>query len=424
MLVSKNDREVLRALASQIAEIATLPDQKETTSLWKALNGLKPKRPMVMIDQIPWHEMNVDDELTVLAENDFCRALETRLRRTLYCWHHMRADMVVEPEIEISKVIHGMDFGLQRVEKRAETDPSNDVVSHYYIDQLATEEDLDKIKIPEVVLDCEATDRAEAMAHEVFDGVLGVRMKGPVPCFAVWDRITEWHGAETTLWDLIDRPEHMHSIMSKLTEANLAMLDQLEEKGLLGCGQVTVHCTGAYTDELPAPGFDPEHPRTMDLWTFGMAQIFSEVSPAMHKEFELDYAQKWFERFGLGYYGCCEPLHNKIDLIDQLPRVRKISMSPWVDVEKGAEAISGRYVFSRKPSPAFLADAWDPEAVERDLRETLDRCNEHGCPLELILKDISTVAYQPQRLWEWSNIAMKVVGGVREETRLRAANAT
>ena len=32
-----------------------------------------------------------------------------------------------------------------------------------------------------------------------------------------------------------------------------------------------------------------------------------------------------------------------------------------------------------------------------------------GCHVELIMKDISTVRYQPQRLWEWAAIAMEVV---------------
>jgi hypothetical protein len=188
------------------------------------------------------------------------------------------------------------------------------------------------------------------------------------------------------------------------------MLDQLEEKGLLGFGQSTIHCTGAFTDELPALGFDPQKPRGIDLWTCGMAQIFSTVSPAMHKEFEIDYAALWYDRFGLGYYGCCEPLEDKIDIIRELPRVRKISMSPWVDMDKGAERIGRDFVFSRKPNPAFLAwDTWRPEAVEEDLRETLETCKRYGCPVEFILKDISTVHYEPQRLWEWVDIAMKVV---------------
>ncbi len=83
-----------------------------------------------------------------------------------------------------------------------------------------------------------------------------------------------------------------------------------------------------------------------------------------------------------------------------------------VDIEKGAEGIGRNYVFSRKPSPAFLAgDTWNPQAVEKDLRSVLEVCSRHGCPVEFILKDISTVRYQPQRLWEWADIAMKVVRG-------------
>ena len=411
MLVNKKDRDILRTLAGQVAEIAVLPVQQETISLWKALNGLKPVRPMVMIDQIPWHEMDVDGELALQTEDDFCRSLETRLRRTLYSWRHMRADMVVEPVLDVPKVIRGMGFGIQTVEKRAVGDPKNSVVGHYYIDQLKTEEDVRKIRTPEVVLDEEATARAQEKAHELFDGILAVRMQGCLPNFAPWDVIVQWHGVEESLFDLLDRPEFIHSIMSRLTDAQLSMLDQLEEQGLLGFGQGTIHCSGAHTDELPASGFDPRHPRAKDLWTCGMAQIFSTVSPAAHQEFELDYAVRWYSRFGLVYYGCCEPLDDKIGIIRKIPHVRKISMSPWVDVDKGAERIGRDFVFSRKPTPALLAgDTWKPDPVERDLRDTLERCTRHGCPVEFILKDISTVRYQPQRLWEWADVAMRVVG--------------
>jgi len=44
MAISAQDREVLRSLASKVAEVATDSRQQETISLWKALNGLKPVR--------------------------------------------------------------------------------------------------------------------------------------------------------------------------------------------------------------------------------------------------------------------------------------------------------------------------------------------------------------------------------------------
>jgi len=399
-----------------MAEIAAMPVQHETIRAWKTLNSLKPIRPMVMVgmsmDHIPWNEMEVDEELKLQAEDDFSRDIERKLRRTLYAWKHMRADMVVEPYLGLPKIIRGTEenLGISPREQRAVTDPERPVVGHYYFDQFQTEEDLGKIKPPEVALDAEATAKVAEMAAELFRGVLEVRVEGHCPRFTPWDRIVEWRGAQNTLMDLAMRPEFMHAIMSRTTQAFLSRLDQLEEQGLLGYGQGVIKNSGAYTDELPATGFDPEKPRTKDLWSTGMAQVFAAVSPAMHKEFELDYAVKWYERFGLVYYGCCEPLHDRIDLVSTIPHLRKISMSPYVDQERGAESIGPRFVFSRKPNPSILAgDSWDPEMVRTDLKNTMDICARYNCPLEFIIQDISTVRYQPQRLWEWVDIAMDLV---------------
>jgi hypothetical protein len=46
--------------------------------------------------------------------------------------------------------------------------------------------------------------------------------------------------------------------------------------------------------------------------------------------------------------------------------------------------------------------------VERDLKDTMEKCKRHGCIVQFILKDLSTVKYQPQRLHEWAEIAMRV----------------
>lgn len=412
MPISTTDRNMLRELGRKIAEIAALPIQNQTIACWKAHNSLKPVRPMVMIDQIPWHEMDVNGELTLRCENEFCRGIENQLRRDLYRWKHMPADFVVEAMIRVPKVIHSTGFGYDRKEVTAALDDRNDVVGHAYIDQIQTDADIEKIHAPELTLDQAATDQAEAAAKEIFDGLLEVRMDGWTPTYAPWDVIVQWRNPEVLLYDLADRPEFLLKLAGRITDAHITMLDRLEQQALLGSQQSWIHCTGAFTDELPAPGCDPLRPRARDLWTFGMSQIFSSVSPAMHEEFEMPYLNRWFERFGLVYYGCCEPLDAKVAMIRKYPHVRKVSMSPWVNVERGAEQLGRDFVFSRKPSPAFLAvDDWNPQAVERDLRETLDACARHHCSCELILKDISTASYQPQRVWEWADIAMRLVHG-------------
>ncbi|MFO7900939.1 MAG: hypothetical protein R6V58_18010 [Planctomycetota bacterium] len=403
---------VLRDLAGQTAEIAALPVQEEKRELWRKLNALEPDRPMVMIDQVCWHEMNVDDELTLRCTDDECRGYEQALRRTLFQWRHFPVDMVVEPFIRVPKAVYNTRFDVTVQEERAVTDPTSNIVGHRYENQFRTEEDLEKIRVPQVRHDEAETERRLAVAHELFDGLLHLRPWGVSPYLSHWDPIATWMGVEGALYALIDKPDYVHRLLGRMTDGYLGLLDQLEEQGLLSGPQSLIHCTGAWTDELPAPGYDPDRPRTKDQWMFGLAQMLATVSPRMFKEFEVDYTSPICERFGLVYYGCCDSLDGRMDEVRMIPNVRKVSMSPWVDQERGAEEIGGDYVYSRKPNPALVApDRFDGGAVRADLIETREICKRHGCPLELILKDISTVRYEPRRLFEWGRIAMEVASG-------------
>ncbi len=64
-------------------------------------------------------------------------------------------------------------------------------------------------------------------------------------------------------------------------------------------------------------------------------------------------------------------------------------------------------MLSYKPNPAvFATDHWNPDQVRMNLAEVLEKTRD--CIVEVIMKDISTVHNEPQRLWEWSEIAMVV----------------
>ncbi len=61
---------------------------------------------------------------------------------------------------------------------------------------------------------------------------------------------------------------------------------------------------------------------------------------------------------------------------------------------------------SAKPSPALLAQpSFDEDAVRADLRRTIAAAKNNGLRLELLLKDISTVKNEPERLFRWAEIA-------------------
>ncbi len=407
--LANKDKQILRDLASRTAEAAALPVQEEKRELWRKLNGCRPERPMVMIDQVCWNELSGDEELTLQCADEECRGYEQRFRRILYQWNHFPVDMVVEPVFHIPNAIHNSGFGITREEDTVATDENNPVVAHSYKNQLETDEDLEKIRMPEITHDASETERRVELAEHIFGDLLDVRPAGTQPYLSLWDPIATWMGVENALFALMDRPDFMHRLLERMSQGYLSMLDQLEEQRLLCEPQSVIHCTGAHTEELPAQGYTPQKPRTKDIWMFGLAQMLGTVSPDMFREFEIDYMVPICERFGLVYYGCCDPLHDKMNEVRMLPHVRKVSMSPWVNQEQGAAGIGKDFVFSRKPSPSMLAgDELRTDEIRDDLRHTRNICQTHGCPLEFILKDLSTVRYEPQRLSVWAEIAMEV----------------
>lgn len=411
-MTSMEDRAIIRELAGQVAEIAALPVQDEKRRLWRKLNALEPERPMAMIDQVCWNELDAEDSLRLRCQDRECCVYEESLRRTLFQWKHFPVDMVVESFVRVPKAIHNTGFGVQVQEETVATSSTDGILGHLFFNQFQTDADLQKVQRPRITHDPDETARRLAVAHELFDGLLEVRALGMDPYLSLWDPISTWMGVENALYALAERPDFMHQLAGRMTEGYLGMLDQLEEQGLLCEPQCLIHCTGAYTDELPAPGANSRQWRAKDLWMFGLAQMFSTVSPRMFKEYEVDYTSGICARFGLVYYGCCDPLDRKMDEVRLIPNVRKVSMSPWVNEERGAEAIGRDFVYSRKPSPAALAmNGFDADGVRESLLETRRICEKYHCPLEFILKDISTVRYEPERLSRWAETAMRVVCG-------------
>ena len=137
--------------------------------------------------------------------------------------------------------------------------------------------------------------------------------------------------------------------------------------------------------------------------------MFSTVSPDMFREFELDYINPLAERFAYTYYGCCEPLDDRISMLKSISNLRKLGVSPWANVEKCAEQIGKDYVFSRKPNPANVAIATDRDVIRRETEETVRACIKYGCPCEFVLKDISTVSSKPQNLIAWAETVSEVL---------------
>lgn len=411
-MIAQTERELLRELARRYAEFANAPSQREKRARQIANNGLTPGRPPVLIDEVPWHEMDFDGSLTLRCEDPFARTMEQFFRRRIYQQLHFPCDQLLEDFYPIGKTIHSTGIGLTVEEDTIALDGRNNIISHKYSDQLATQADVERIQIPEITADPEQDRKNVALAEEILDGILPVRLRGTEIYYAPWDQIIRYRGVEPVLMDMAERPEHIHRIISRFTEIGLYTIKRYEELGLLECRNLTLHCTPGLADNLPAPDYAGGPYRLKDVWIRSMAQMFSSVSPAMHQEFDLDYSRALFDQCAMVYYGCCEPLDNKIDLLKKIPNMRKIGVSPWANVESCAEQLEGNYVYARKPNPANVAIRTDPAEIRREVLETAEACRKHGCPYELVLKDISTVSYHPENLFLWERTVRETLDGL------------
>ncbi len=407
MPLTPKERDYLRALAKKVAEYAQLPEQAEKAALWNWHNNLQRGRPMVLIfPEGSWQELIPLD--SHIIQDPFYRPYEWDLRNRIYYAEYLKDDSVIDDTVYAPLALNNTMWGIETQSVR----PEELRGACHFEPVIKEEEDIEKIQTPRVTVDRAASEENYRKVLELFGDILRVEKRGLGGWgFSPIDTFAQWRGFDQLFLDLTERPAWVHTVLRRMTDGYIAMFDQFERLNALSLNNGN-HYVGSggigFTDELPQKDFNGTHVRTVDMWGHATTQIFSLVSPAMHNEFALTYEKQYLDRFGLNCYGCCEPLHKKLDYIKEIPRLRRISMSPWVDVAEGAAGIEDKYIFSYKPNPAVLAaETWDPAAVRKGLREVLERTR--GCILEIVMKDTHTCRKQPQRMAEWVGIAKKTV---------------
>ena len=408
-MVTESDKTILRELAKRVRDLAALDVNKERVQRIRDMHSLKPVRPPVWIDEIPWHEMDIENELTLRCETKTGQEMEQFFRRILYRWKHIQADMVVEDTYYITKAYNDSGIGLNVRDETVSTNSANNIVSHHYEDQLDDEEKVDALKLPVIEALPVVDQKNLEIAAGVLDGIMPLKLRGHLLYYAPWDVIARYRGVENIYIDMISDPELIHKTIAKFVEIYDARFTQMEAQGLLDYNIQSLHCTPPYTGDIPAEDYDGGRVRFKDVWFRGMAQMFSSASPAMQDEFNLQYLRGMMDRCALTYYGCCEPLDKFIPYLKKVPNMRKIGVSPWANIRSSAEQIGSSYVFARKPNPANVARDFNKEVVKKETIETIEACLEHKCPYEFVLKDISTVGHNPANLIAWTKTVMETI---------------
>lgn len=404
-MLTPEERVLLRDLARKVAEIAELPIMAERRRMWTRHNGLERVRPMVLIfPEGSWGEILPRTGLE--CESDQGRNLEWALRSRIVQHVQLHDDAVIEKDWIVRKAIHQSGWGLEPKRK-----PSDRPGGAWAFDPVITQpSDLGKLRFPEIRYDEEATMRSLAEAEDLLGDILNVKLKGiQHVSFHLMNLYTSLRGLEQVMTDMVLEPKWLHDAMAFLEEGHRNIIRQYQEQNLLDLNNDgTYHSSGGngYTTELPRPGFDPAQVRPDDMWASAEAQEMALVSPEMHAEFILQYEKRLLEPFGLSGYGCCEDLSRKLDYVLSIPNIRRISISPFADVERSAAKLDRKAIFSWKPHPSHLVGSFKPDLVRNYIRHTLE-VTRH-CVIEMILKDTHTCENHPERFTRWADIAQEL----------------
>lgn len=419
--MSTKDRNILRELARQFFEKTQHPRQAGLIREWTLHNDLQPGSPKVLIypdGDGAWLEIIPDGAL--VTENPFSRGLERMLRQKIYHMAHFRDDSVFEPIIRVPVI--GDYSGYQYGDDKQETAWGLAVRRHIskvqggaygILPSLNTEADFDTLLSHRLdfVVDEQETTRLLDLSQDVFQGILPVEriLTGSFLPVNPLQELVHLRGLEELMLDLYDNPEIFHKVMAHMAEERLSLLKRMEAVGRLTLNNRD-HYTGngglGYTAMLPGAGHIEDHVLLKDLWGTGDAQEFTDVSTEMFREFVLPYQVEVLKEFGLVCYGCCERMDKKLDDILRIPKIRRVSISPWTDTHVAAEKIQRKCIYSRKPNPEYVSRGFDEGAARKDILAVLQ--HRKDCQLEFILKDIRTCSGDVSSLASWVDLAQSL----------------
>ena len=98
-----NDVSVVRELARCYMEIAMSERYVRMRQRFRDSNDMKIVRPPVLIEEVPWHEMNYEGALDCFCEDSFLRGMEYGLRVALLRDKYLACDNFIEPVWVVNK---------------------------------------------------------------------------------------------------------------------------------------------------------------------------------------------------------------------------------------------------------------------------------------------------------------------------------
>lgn len=399
-LQHQKDRQVVRRLAEQVAELAASDEYETRRRRWRDVNGLrKPDRAPVWCRPAgAWKEILPDDAIE--SQDPLCRDVERTLRQHLFK-DEVGDDHIVDPWWEVPAVFdcdteHTWGLPTQRLVA------STSLGGWRYDPPVKRVEDYERLTIPTFTYNPQKTQEALSRMDDLLGEILPVRLAcGPPLGAHLSVYLDQLRGMSGMLEDLAFHPKVVHRVMALMLEGVLRSLRAAEETGLL-----TPNNHQPMTCSDPIGSSQDGKTRLCDLWASSNSQEFQEVSPAMWEEFLLNYQIPIFQQFGLVQYGCCEDLSRKIRGLLRIPNLRVFVCSYWTDLDRVVEACGTQYTIMWRQLSAHVTVSYSADQVRGHLREGMRKLKGHY--YQIVLREIETLGGDPKRLHAWARTAREV----------------
>ena len=402
----------LRDLAKKVSEIAAAPEYEQKKRRWQKHNDLEPSRPMyVCYAEHGWADLLGDGRLEV--ESPFWREYEWYLLHLMYRHEKIDDDFVIGSELPyfVDYVVENANYGLSNT--YSSIPETGACVGSPLLENFS---DMKKMKTPSLSIDEKTTESRHEALRDAFGDILEVK-----PCitgnFASNQPgiLAGLRGIERMMTDMYDEPEFLHELLAFVTLGIAKIFGEMKNSGYVrsNIGNFYVDSGGnGFSGEWAEAEGDPDC--FGNMWGFGVAQEFSEVSPEHHYEFGVKYQAETMKLFGVNSYGCCEPYTNKFEMLKTyVPNLRRVSVSAWCDAKKAAESLKDGYIISLKPNPAILLYENDRQKVKDYVAGLLE--DTRGCAVELFLKDIISLKGRERNFVDSAKIMRETISEVYDQ---------
>jgi len=373
--MTTHDKTRLRALAGRYAEYACGEPMAQRRQKWCLHNGLQEKTFPFHIEDNGSYFKDLTPPLE--CETNECQGLESGLLHALVAYEKINDDRIIPDrfvvdwctpvsgacdELEVTRADNGRGSSLGYKTNK----PIKDI-----------DADLGKLKRRTIVLDRERTERRADLAADIFSGLLPVEIGRPSSSYSNGITNTAVHlmGMQELYLQMAMNPDAVHRLFTFLAEDNLTLGQWEEDQGLLTLNHDgnQGYCSGSsmFSDETAVAAGDKVV--STDRYGYLESQESAGISAAMFDEFLMPHFSRLASKFKLLKFGCCEPVHNLMPVLQRLPGLRKVSVTPWCDLSKLTKTCRHDVIWCRKPIPLKICgETFVPDDLRAHLQETLD----------------------------------------------------